>query len=298
MDISAPGVDILSTYHVHSDPTNDYVATLSGTSMATPITAGTAALIWGYNPSLTAGEVRQILLDGADDIDPLNPTYAGELGAGRVNAYMPFLDSSLPVELGPFTARYDSGSVIIEWETFSELENLGFEIYREIGDIGEGQLITSYRENNDLLGLGNSSAGQRYRYVDRQIIPGFLFKYELYDVNTSGVRTPHGPVIVVTRNRKGPATPGTADSKDFQINEYPNPFNATATIVFTLPLPEYTTLKVYNIVGADLGTLISEELPAGKHQFKFDGSRLASGVYYYRVSAGTFSEVKKMILVR
>jgi len=89
VDISAPGTDILATYHDHSDPNNDYVASLSGTSMATPNTAGTAALIWSQNPSWTADQVKQRLFDTADDISGIagNSAYAGKLGVGRINAF-------------------------------------------------------------------------------------------------------------------------------------------------------------------------------------------------------------------
>jgi len=79
---------------------------------------------------------------------------------------------------------------------------------------------------------------------------------------------------------------------------YPNPFNPSTTIEFTLPRPEYTTLKVYNILGTEVASLVSDKLQAGGHKYQFDGSKLASGVYYYQVTAGTFRDVKKMILLR
>lgn len=89
VDISAPGTDIVSTYHDHDDPQNDYVATLSGTSMATPLTASVAALIWSRHPDWTADQVKQRLFDTADDIYGIsgNSAYQGKLGAGRVNAF-------------------------------------------------------------------------------------------------------------------------------------------------------------------------------------------------------------------
>lgn len=89
VDISAPGTGILSSYHLHSDAANDYVAALDGTSMATPIAAGVAALIWSQNPSWTAAQVRDRLFTTADNIygNACNSSYAGKLGAGRVNAY-------------------------------------------------------------------------------------------------------------------------------------------------------------------------------------------------------------------
>jgi CubicO group peptidase (beta-lactamase class C family) len=79
---------------------------------------------------------------------------------------------------------------------------------------------------------------------------------------------------------------------------YPNPFNPSTTITFTLQRPEYTTLKIYNILGAEIETLISNKLQAGMHKYTFDGSNLASGVYYYQITAGKFRDVKKMILLR
>ena len=79
---------------------------------------------------------------------------------------------------------------------------------------------------------------------------------------------------------------------------YPNPFNPSTTIAFTLPRSEYTTLKIYNTLGAEVATLVSDQLQAGLHTYEFDGSKLASGLYYYQATAGAFRDVKKMILLR
>lgn len=87
VDISAPGVDIYSLYHLHSAPSADYVAKMSGTSMATPLAAGAAALAWSANPTWTAADAEYALLASANDIDSLNADHAGQLGSGRVNAY-------------------------------------------------------------------------------------------------------------------------------------------------------------------------------------------------------------------
>jgi hypothetical protein len=78
---------------------------------------------------------------------------------------------------------------------------------------------------------------------------------------------------------------------------YPNPFNPSTTIEFTLPKSEFTTLKVFNILGKEVAQLISDNLRQGKHTYNFDGSNLASGVYYYQLVAGEYREVKKMILI-
>jgi predicted GH43/DUF377 family glycosyl hydrolase len=79
---------------------------------------------------------------------------------------------------------------------------------------------------------------------------------------------------------------------------YPNPFNPSTTIEFTLPKSDFVELKVYNILGKEVATLVSNKLNSGKHTFQFSGQNLASGVYYYQLAAGEFREVKKMILLR
>jgi hypothetical protein len=85
VDISAPGVSILSSYHNHNDPTPDYIATVSGTSMACPLTAATAAAVWSAQPGWSAAQVWERVRDTADNIDAQNPAYVGRLGSGRVN---------------------------------------------------------------------------------------------------------------------------------------------------------------------------------------------------------------------
>jgi hypothetical protein len=79
---------------------------------------------------------------------------------------------------------------------------------------------------------------------------------------------------------------------------YPNPFNPSTTIEFTLPNPEYVKLKVYNILGKAVSTLVSRKLNQGNHTYTFDGKNLASGLYYYRIQAGKFQDMKKMILLK
>ena len=79
---------------------------------------------------------------------------------------------------------------------------------------------------------------------------------------------------------------------------YPNPFNPVTTIKYSIPNSERVVLKVYNILGQEVATLVDEEQRAGVYEFKFDASNLSSGVYFYRLQAGKFIDVKKMILVK
>jgi hypothetical protein len=79
---------------------------------------------------------------------------------------------------------------------------------------------------------------------------------------------------------------------------YPNPFNPTTNIKFTLQKASNVTLAIYNVLGQKVSTLVSSFMREGSYSFQFDGSKLASGVYFYRIDAGSFNSVKKMILMK
>jgi hypothetical protein len=79
---------------------------------------------------------------------------------------------------------------------------------------------------------------------------------------------------------------------------YPNPFNPATTISFFLPSSQLVTLKVYDPDGREVETLVSGRIAAGSYEISFDGSKLTSGIYLYRLQAGEYVETKKMILVK
>jgi len=79
---------------------------------------------------------------------------------------------------------------------------------------------------------------------------------------------------------------------------YPNPFNPSTTIKFSILSSEFVTLKVYDVLGNEVATLVNEEKPAGSYEVNFSASQLSSGVYFYTINAGSFIETKKMILLQ
>jgi hypothetical protein len=86
---------------------------------------------------------------------------------------------------------------------------------------------------------------------------------------------------------------------DYLLHQnYPNPFNPTTKIKFSLLKSDFVTIEIYNIIGESVKTLLNKDMPAGNHQVEFSAGDITSGVYFYRIEAGAFQDVKKMILIK
>jgi hypothetical protein len=92
---------------------------------------------------------------------------------------------------------------------------------------------------------------------------------------------------------------GNGAPAEFRLPEnYPNPFSPTTTINFQLPASGFVTLKIYNVLGREITTLVNDKQAAGSHSVKFDAANLPSGVYFYRLTSGNSSVVRKLVLVK
>jgi hypothetical protein len=141
-----------------------------------------------------------------------------------------------------------------------------------------------------------STIGEAILYIKRKLITESLTPDHTYHRYTLlGDPAIKFPPDLITRLETKHLIPPD-DFKLFQ--NYPNPFNPSTTIEFTLPKSEYVELNVYNILGKEVATLVSNKLNSGNHTYQFDGKNLASGVYYYQLVAGDYREVKKMILIK
>jgi hypothetical protein len=86
---------------------------------------------------------------------------------------------------------------------------------------------------------------------------------------------------------------------EFELfQNYPNPFNPTTTIKFTIPKHSFVTFKIYDLLGREISTIVNENMSRGIYELDFDGSNLASGIYIYRIKAGTFNSSKKFVLMK
>jgi hypothetical protein len=110
-----------------------------------------------------------------------------------------------------------------------------------------------------------------------------------YDAWNYDLRKPQTPTSVIDPN---------APLVYELLQNYPNPFNPSTKIEYSIPLQSQVEMKIYNLVGQEVATLVNEIQKAGVHNVKFDATRLASGVYFYRLVAGNFVSVKKMVLLK
>jgi hypothetical protein len=105
--------------------------------------------------------------------------------------------------------------------------------------------------------------------------------------------------LITTDNPSSVGNSNPEIPEDYLLAQnYPNPFNPTTAISFSVPTATNIELKVFDVLGREVATLVNEPLAPGSHTVKFDAGRLASGVYHYRLRAGDFVETKKMILMK
>lgn len=196
----------------------------------------------------------------------------------------------LPVELAFFSITILKEGVNLNWRTETEVNNYGFEIQKSADRIKKSEWSTI----GFVQGYGNSNSPKQYSFVDENISTG-KYSYRLKQVDTDG-QFKYSKVIEVNLD---------SPSKIELGQNYPNPYNPTTTINFTLPEAGNVKLSVYNIIGEQVAELINGYREAGvysinfnAYELSFGGQRLNSGVYFYRLSTDNFTDIKKMILMK
>jgi len=156
---------------------------------------------------------------------------------------------------------------------------------------------------NSYLSWGGTEEyqGISYKYqVDLTYINGS--RYYTYTSDKLGpleIISPKGTEKLYDINVGVPSDKTDGIIKEYSLlQNYPNPFNPTTTIEYSIPSLSLVTLKVYDILGREVAALVNDEKPAGRYQVTFNGSGLASGVYFYRIEAGGFSVSKKLLLLK
>lgn len=214
-------------------------------------------------------------------------------------------DVPLPVELTSFTANLNGNGVLLQWETETEVNNYGFEVERNV----------SYSDQNDniwekisfLPGHGNSNSPKYYEFMDE--INDFDFNsnvisisYRLKQIDLDGKFEYSKSNVEISADLLSSIKNSTL-SKEYKLNQnYPNPFNPTTVINFSIPVDSFVELNVFDVLGNKIKTLISDNRPSGNYSVEFDtslnGKTIPSGIYYYRLKSGNFTQTKKMIILK
>ena len=202
----------------------------------------------------------------------------------------------MPVELSSFTASCSKNNVELKWQTATELNNYGFDVERSPSPTPsqrEEAFNSHWIKVGFVNGHGNSNSIKNYSYIDKSLTASGKYLYRLKQLDNDGAFK-YSPEVETNY----------ISATNFNLGQnYPNPFNPSTTIKYSIPsvgtsLMEFVQLKVYNILGKEVATLVNENKEAGNYEVRFNASSLPSGIYFYNLRAGTFSETKKMMVVK
>ncbi|MDR3666504.1 MAG: T9SS type A sorting domain-containing protein, partial [Ignavibacteriaceae bacterium] len=199
----------------------------------------------------------------------------------------------LPVELSAFTVSVKTNSIVINWKTATELNNFGFEVER--ADYNNNSAATDWESLAFIKGAGSSNSTKEYDYSDIKTNGNGKFLYRLKQIDNNG-KVKYSNVIEISVHF-GPQTYSLE-------NNFPNPFNPSTVIKYSLPFDSNVKLTIYNTLGMTVKELFTEVQPAGTHEYNFNANGLSSGVYLYTIQASStsgtqkFQSTKKMILMK
>jgi hypothetical protein len=187
--------------------------------------------------------------------------------------------SIVPVQLISFTASASGKEILLNWITASELNNRGFEVQRS--EVSNWERITF------IEGFGTTSEQHNYSYKDLNLTSG-KYAYRLKQIDYDG---------------------SSKYSKEIEVDlfsplkysleqNYPNPFNPITKIQYAVGNRQFVSLKVYDILGRQVATLVSEEKSSGSYTIEFNAGELSSGIYFYQLKAGDFISTKKLVLLK
>jgi len=201
--------------------------------------------------------------------------------SGYLGLIYKYIDTTIvPVEFTSFNAEVDNDIVILKWSTATETNNLGFEVLRSTDS-------KDWHSIGFINGNGTTTFTNNYQFRDRVEFSGIYF-YRLKQIDYNGDLN-YSNVIEVSV------------SKPFSFElfqNFPNPFNSSTTIMYLIAQDDFVSLKVYDILGKEVKTLVEENKKAGYYSINFSANYLSSGIYFYKLTSGEYSLRKKFILIK
>lgn len=302
LDVVAPAVGIYST--INSTPQDRYRwgfydgSIGNGTSASSPMVAGAAALLLAYMPDLIHIDLKKILQKTAIDLG--SPGFDQEYGYGLINvgAASDYLFFNIPPQ--NLTLQVIGTHAQLTWET---VDGVGaYKIYKSSSRTGR------YNFSEEATISDNNLPTQSWIDWSYHIFPGSDESIMYYRVTALKSNNESYSSNEVNVNYGG-ATGGEMDkaidnsaernSFDYYLDEcYPNPFNPSTNINFSVREKGFTSLKVYNIMGEEVAILINKAMEPGAYSVKFSPDAASSGIYIYTLISGSFTKSKKMIFVK
>lgn len=197
-----------------------------------------------------------------------------------------FESSSVPVELISFTANISEKGILLNWSTATEINNSGFEI-QKLQDY-KIERLKDWETIGFVPGHGTTTEPKLYSYTDYDISSG-TYTYRLKQIDFDGTYEYSNEIEVEVD-----FTP-----KEYMLKQnYPNPFNPSTRISWQSPINSWQTLKIYDVLGNEIATLVDEYKQAGIYEVEWNTSDLPSGIYFYQMKIEGFVETRKMNLIK
>ena len=236
---------------------------------------------------LAPGTVSAIFVNGSNLYAGGDFTLAGGNASDFVAHYQ---DEALPVQLNYFNSSSSINSVILRWESTWELNNSGYDVER--CNVISGGELSPWSKVGFVRGSGTTNEPQTYSFEDKKLNTG-KYKYRLKQIDYNGLFEYYD-----LNNTVDIARPF-----EFKVSQnYPNPGNPISKIDFQMPFEGKVSVRIYDVLGKEVATIVNEIKTADYYTIEFDGSNLSSGVYFYRITAEgegqKFINTKKMLIVK
>jgi len=193
-------------------------------------------------------------------------------------------DNPIPVDINILSATVIENDVMINWETISEINNYGFNIERSA--FSNDEINHNWNTLGFVPGNGTTNEFHSYHFEDKDLFAG-EYHYRLKQIDNNGIFK-YSPTVNVA----------ILPNQFALYQNYPNPFNPSTTISYDLPTNDFVTLKIYDVLGNEITTLVNEQQQAGYHKINFDAFSLSSGMFFYTLQSGNKFLTNKMILIK
>ncbi len=273
-----------------ADPGSGSDVTFSSLSDAIPASTRYYWVTADISASATGDDTMNGSVDASGDLSITTGTLGGSSSYGKLNAGD---DASLPVDLSSFSARCEGKTIVLEWTTESETNNLGFILERSL-DHNIWTTIASFQTHDELKGQGNTSSSAEYTFTDSEVEPEATYAYRLSDVSFDGDVNVYASLSVTVD-----ALPKATDME----KAFPNPFNPQTYIAYHLAENTDVEIAVFDVQGRQIKTLHSGNQLAGNYHVYWNatdnaGGKVPTGTYIIQMRTENIQKIQKVMLIK